>query len=870
MADSNKLKSREAFVQQVASTIQREHETRPGESFVFGISGKWGEGKTYFLRDLEKALADEADIVWLNPWKHGSDRAAFMRSLVREVAGKRGTRGRLRDLWLVLQGRPTRAEKLESDSSRQRVNLVALVSVLFILVLIYASYKLLVPLELKAEMNEWRTLFLLLGIPIVLAAVGSSLVGQAVSRSVATTDGFSSLLESLLADRDMKHSKRIVVFVDDLDRVSAQMARDVLDSLRTFFDQPALSFVVAGDHTVLERILGRELLPERTIPEQLDEGRRFLKKVFNVYWRLPLPVAHEFEALLAGLLQDRRESLAGYLNDDELKRLNELLSKYFEKNLRAVSRFVDEFIFTMQAVDVRLMEDDDAGLADLKTNPLLVVRILMMQENCSPFFEAVLRDPRVLDVIEVGVDRQESEPLEQWITANAGMIAERQERFLRLFIYETPRFFQNSVLTVSGLEPFLYLTADASEDNRGVAPEDFARLAAMGNTPEVTRVLSVSGDKRLAAASRALESQFGAGLEEDELLKQLVVVVRALQGLPPHHPAHALFSPLVLSQQVVKTMGAKSEEHFTETFDAWREWLDGEPAGVDIEDYVPVFPYMGKRSVDRFVEELDSESDSDRLGRFGSRVLLTWILALYAENHESGANALHHLTDGLRADTLKAAVEEIESALIDDLVDEQFNPDTKSSILNLLVSNTDGGEQAKTAVLRAVQSMQQVTWKWASMIAGSASSPWTSGDIESVIVNTVVTRDSPESLLEALRFASNKLSTHTETMWKLLVDERLEVLLKALPALAEDQSFASLTPSDSQAMKLFAILKNDVKRHEDPGARASAIRLMRKGIWLWDKLTSKPDRTGISGLRGYRRDPRVEAAVSEVLGSWNS
>ena len=49
----NKIKSREKFVDQVANTIRSNH-GKNNESFIFGISGKWGEGKTEFLNSLEK------------------------------------------------------------------------------------------------------------------------------------------------------------------------------------------------------------------------------------------------------------------------------------------------------------------------------------------------------------------------------------------------------------------------------------------------------------------------------------------------------------------------------------------------------------------------------------------------------------------------------------------------------------------------------------------------------------------------------------------------------------------------------------------------------------------------------------------------
>src|SRR3989338_4857626 len=74
-----RMDSRKYFVEQVASTIIKNHD-HEDDSFIFGISGKWGEGKTRFLQDLEKELKkrDETfEILWINPWKFASDKISF-------------------------------------------------------------------------------------------------------------------------------------------------------------------------------------------------------------------------------------------------------------------------------------------------------------------------------------------------------------------------------------------------------------------------------------------------------------------------------------------------------------------------------------------------------------------------------------------------------------------------------------------------------------------------------------------------------------------------------------------------------------------------------------------------------------------------
>ena len=80
----------DAFIVQVFNVINANHNKDPKESFIFGISGKWGEGKTRFLELLEIKLYDNGYlVVWINPWKFSSDKIAFLRYFLKIVGEKK-------------------------------------------------------------------------------------------------------------------------------------------------------------------------------------------------------------------------------------------------------------------------------------------------------------------------------------------------------------------------------------------------------------------------------------------------------------------------------------------------------------------------------------------------------------------------------------------------------------------------------------------------------------------------------------------------------------------------------------------------------------------------------------------------------------
>ena len=56
------------------------------ENIVFAISGKWGEGKTFLLKEIE-SIAKEKDfkIVSFDPWKYTQEEIAIKRSFLKEL-----------------------------------------------------------------------------------------------------------------------------------------------------------------------------------------------------------------------------------------------------------------------------------------------------------------------------------------------------------------------------------------------------------------------------------------------------------------------------------------------------------------------------------------------------------------------------------------------------------------------------------------------------------------------------------------------------------------------------------------------------------------------------------------------------------------
>lgn len=107
----------------------------------------------------------------------------------------------------------------------------------------------------------------------------------------ALQDAFAGFVGEHAEDR-----RRIVVFVDDLDRCLPESALQVLESMKLFFDLPGFVFVVGLDQDVVEHVIDAKYTrPAAPTDEDAGShitGAEYIKKIFQLPYRLA-PVAIE-------------------------------------------------------------------------------------------------------------------------------------------------------------------------------------------------------------------------------------------------------------------------------------------------------------------------------------------------------------------------------------------------------------------------------------------------------------------------------------------------------------------------------------------------------------------------------------------------
>ena len=218
-----------------------------------GLQGEWGTGKTSLMSILNEQLsAQDIATSWVNTWEYSLFRGASETTPA------------------VLQGM---LEKLE-QSCKERGNWD---------VGDEASKKVKqVGRFLSGVANQLvsnKT-----GIDVAAAAEGSSGGADPAGISAVKAD-IASIIQKLI-DSTGNPYKKVVFFVDDLDRIPPNDAVEVLEALKNIFDIPNCVFVLAIDYDVVVKGLESKFGPKTEENER--EFRSFFDKIIQVPFSMPV------------------------------------------------------------------------------------------------------------------------------------------------------------------------------------------------------------------------------------------------------------------------------------------------------------------------------------------------------------------------------------------------------------------------------------------------------------------------------------------------------------------------------------------------------------------------------------------------------
>ncbi|MFI6998317.1 P-loop NTPase fold protein [Nocardia sp. NPDC050175] len=200
-------------------------------------------------------------------------------------------------------------------------------------------------------------------------------------------------------------AKRLVIFVDELDRCGAEEVVATLDAIRTFLGVEKCVFVIAADQQVLEESLTREAkqeTPADDINPYYSTGSAYLDKVFQYQVSLPPLMSQRITRFAADLVKGR-DGLWSELKSDYVV---SVLVPTHVTSPRRVKHLLNTFALTYRMAEDRhrhglLAEDPHenaaavAKLVCLRVEFPLFARDLEIDARLPEMVLSVVADPEV-------------------------------------------------------------------------------------------------------------------------------------------------------------------------------------------------------------------------------------------------------------------------------------------------------------------------------------------------------------------------------------------------------------------------------------------------------------------------------------------
>lgn len=168
-----------------------------------------------------------------------------------------------------------------------------------------------------------------------------------------------------------KEDGRIVVFIDDLDRLKPEVAVELLEVIKLFMDVDKCIFVLAIDYEVV--VSGVRSKYGKNVSE--EKCRSFFDKIIQLPFRLPVE-SYRLEGLI-------RDTVSDDIEEDDIEALTEFVSELLGANPRAYKRLANSY-FLIKSVNEMLQKENDQ-----KLDNVLIFGSLCIQ-MCVPKFYQLL------------------------------------------------------------------------------------------------------------------------------------------------------------------------------------------------------------------------------------------------------------------------------------------------------------------------------------------------------------------------------------------------------------------------------------------------------------------------------------------------
>ncbi len=409
--------------------------------FCIGIFGKWGSGKTSFMRLLENRLLGaktkpHSIPVWFNPWRYEKEEhliIPFLKTIEQEIKGYINEHKRITK---------TLSKKLKNSAIK----------------IGEASAAFAYGIEADCKLGGFGFTLDTSKMASREEALAAKRIEEAKGLSERLSSIYYEIVDELKGAVD-EESFRIVAFIDDLDRCLPDKAVELLESIKLFLDIKGYLFVIGVDRDVVRKGVSYhyrffEHRDEMEKDSLIISPDHYLEKMVQ----LPL----ELPTIEPGRRRKFIESLLG--NAEEFKEHSDIIEIGVGANPRTLKRFINLLAFTVMLAETlkenilndKVTPTESGEHKDVLKEyfiPLLYIKWTIIV-FCYPKIHNDIKGNRraLIELQEASKEREKTEEVEAEEAEKKGFI-EIDER-LKKVLEKVPQFPDNPWL----IDRFIHLS----------------------------------------------------------------------------------------------------------------------------------------------------------------------------------------------------------------------------------------------------------------------------------------------------------------------------------------------------------------------------------------------------------------------------
>ncbi|WP_182812764.1 P-loop NTPase fold protein [Bacillus sp. ME78] len=286
--------NRTEFVKRLVTSVNY---WKKEESIVIGLYGEWGTGKTSVLNLMQEEFNKQHDtiIVPFNPWYFKDEEQ------------------------LILQFFNKLVTEIENNFSGEKSKLIS---------------------NIKDYSQKITSVTLRMGV------VNFSFK-DFIGNKEENNDIFS--LKKNIEEQLEKENKRIIVLIDDIDRLDDEEIHSIFKLVKAIADFKYTTYILALDEEIVAQVLSTQYSGKQSS----NMGQSFLEKIIQVPLYLP-PVDHiDIQNILFGEIQKVLEKNQIFLPDNERIRFEMIWERSmgsFPLTVRSVKRYQNSIVFSLPLV----------------------------------------------------------------------------------------------------------------------------------------------------------------------------------------------------------------------------------------------------------------------------------------------------------------------------------------------------------------------------------------------------------------------------------------------------------------------------------------------------------------------------------------